>query len=615
MKKPLFLILTFVSVLAYSQHKIDTNKIYPVDEVVISGTKTEVNRSQVPLTISLVNQEQIKQSSESALLPVLSEYVPGMFVTKRGVTGFGVATGAAGQISMRGIGGSPNTQVLVLLNGNPQYMGLMGHPLPDAYRSSNVKRVEVIRGPASTLYGSNAMGGVINIITEEATKEGFSGNASASYGSFSTLKASLNGGFNKNKVSVFAGVNYDKTDGHREASYFHIMDGYFRGSYEISKHFKVSGDFSLAQFETADPGLDTSEVIVHGDSLDIQRGLFSISADNQFERIDGSIRFFYNFGEHSIWNSATPSDFLSNDYNYGIIAYENLKLFTGNTITFGIDYKQFGGEATQRAFNKQLVDTSVYEAAGYALIQQRLFNNKINLNAGFRLENNEMFGLEPVPTAGINYSAGSDTYVKTSVSKGYRSPTIRELYMFFPNPELKPEELTSIEAGVEKAFSGNRARAELTVFYAKGDNIVKLVSGDGGMKYQNTGEIENKGIELQSKLKVNEVISLNMNYSYINMKYPVLATPEHKLFVSGIYSYKGLTTTLSIQYINNLYTFIGANSLTTDFTLINTRVSYNINDLINVYLKAENLLNTKYEINYGYPMPGILFFGGVNLHI
>ena len=80
------------------------------------------------------------------------------------------ASGAAGGISIRGIGGSPNTQMLVLIDGHPQFMGLMGHPLPDAYVASDVERVEVVRGPASILYGTNAMGGVINIITRAVYK-------------------------------------------------------------------------------------------------------------------------------------------------------------------------------------------------------------------------------------------------------------------------------------------------------------------------------------------------------------------------------------------------------------------------------------------------------------
>lgn len=132
-----------------------------IDEVVITGSKAAVNRNQVPLTVSVINNSQIENQTEWALLPIINNMVPGLFVTERGVTGFGVSTGSAGGITIRGIGNSPNTGVLILLNGSPQYMGIMGHPLPDAYRSADIERVEIIRGPASSLYGSNAMGGVM----------------------------------------------------------------------------------------------------------------------------------------------------------------------------------------------------------------------------------------------------------------------------------------------------------------------------------------------------------------------------------------------------------------------------------------------------------------------
>ncbi len=141
--------------------------------VVVTGTRVEVARKNVPLTISVISEDEIRQSSETALLPVLSERVPGVFVTERGVTGFGVADGAAGNITVRGVGGSPNTQVLVLIDGSPQFMGIFGHPLPDAYVASDVERIEVIRGPASILYGTSAMGGVVNIITKKQKNRWF----------------------------------------------------------------------------------------------------------------------------------------------------------------------------------------------------------------------------------------------------------------------------------------------------------------------------------------------------------------------------------------------------------------------------------------------------------
>ena len=138
--------------------------------VVISANKIQVNRNSVPLTISVIDRDQIEASSESALLPVLSERVPGLFVTEKGITGFGVSNGSAGTVNIRGVG--QGNKVLMLFDGQPQWAGVFGHSLPDTYVASDIERVEVIRGPGSLLYGSNAMGGVVNIITRQHKQEG-----------------------------------------------------------------------------------------------------------------------------------------------------------------------------------------------------------------------------------------------------------------------------------------------------------------------------------------------------------------------------------------------------------------------------------------------------------
>lgn len=614
MKKTVFLFMIAVVIntnSGFSQQNKNTLKdTINIDEVVITGTKTSVNRNNVPLTVSVISKEKIENSSESALLPVLSEQVPGLFVTQRGITGFGVSTGSAGQITLRGIGGNPNTQVLILLNGNPQFMGIMGHPLPDAYEASDVEKVEVIRGPASTLYGTNAMGGVINIITKEQEEDGFKANARIMYGSYNTQKYMANGGFKKNGFNVFASFNHDQTNGHRDSSDFKINNGYFRLGYDINDHFKINADFSLANFDATDPGPEGSKA---GYTYDITRGMGAIALDNKFGKTSGSLRFFYNFGEHNITDG-----FHSKDKNYGIVFYQAFNLIKGNTVTFGTDYKQYGGIAENvKAMNgigMVFGDTTVWEMAGYAFIQQELFE-KLVLNAGFRLEHNSVFGNEPVPTGGVAFNPTSSTTLKASVAKGFRSPTIRELYLWTPaNSSLKPERMMNYEIGVLQKLMGNKLSLELTLFKAKGDNLIQTVMGPTALKNENTGKFSNTGVEFAGTFKPNNMFTLSANYSYISMKEPIVASPEQQLFFSGTYKWNGLTINLSVQHIHNLYTQRTPQKEKNSYTLLNSRVSYLINKYIDVFVKGENLTNKKYYINYAYPMPRIIFFGGFNLH-
>jgi iron complex outermembrane receptor protein len=602
----LFLILTGWASLSNAQDiSKDTLRI---DEVVVTGTPVKINRNNVPMSVSVVTQEQLNESSESAVLPVLSGTVPGLFVTERGVTGFGVSTGSAGQITIRGIGGNPTTGVLMLIDGHPQFMGIMGHPLPDSYVTSDIERVEVIRGAGSVLYGSNAMGGVINLITRKQSEDGFHGNSRLMYGSYNTQKYMLSGGYKKDKLSIYISGNHDQTDGHRPNSDFKITNGYSKIGYELNENFKLSADFSLAKFKSQDPGPDTLNA-KKGEAIDITRGYGSFTAENTFKKVSGSAKFFYNFGEHNITDG-----FHSTDHNYGVNLFESLKLFEGNTITLGIDYMNFGGlaENLKAMGGKGMVfaDTTVYELGYYGFIQQT-FAKKLTLNAGLRLQHNQVYGNEWIPSAGLSYRTNETTTLKASFSKGFRSPTIRELFLWGPNPKLQPETVLNYEAGILKSFYNRKLNVELTGFLVKGDNLIVTVPMKGLL---NAGEVENKGIEFSADANPVNRLNFRATYSYINMKSPVYATPEHQLYISSRYRLNKTSFTLSLQHVANLDTDPSAKTHFEDFTLVNARVGYRFCKFAEAFINGENLLNQKYEQNRYYTMPGTTVFAGLNLN-
>ncbi|MBP1669362.1 MAG: ligand-gated channel protein, partial [Bacteroidetes bacterium] len=599
-----FMAAMFITALSSNAQERSMQDTTKIDEVVVTGTKTRVSRNNVPLTVSVVTGKQVEESSESALLPVLSEQVPGVFVTERGITGFGVSTGAAGGITIRGVGGNPNTQVLILLNGNPQFMGIMGHPLPDAYIASDVQKVEVIRGPASTLYGSNAMGGVINIITKEQTREGLGANARIMYGSYNTQKYMVNAGLKKKGFTALASFNHDHTDGHRDSSDFTINNGYADLGYEINSHLNLKANFSLANFDATDPGQENAKA---GNTIDITRGMGSISFNNRFEKTSGSANFFFNFGEHNITDG-----FHSNDRNVGTIVYQSFSLFKGNTITLGADFKIYGGMAeNSKAMGGNgmvFTDTTVQEIAGYAHVQQLLFE-KLMINAGIRLENNSGFGTEPVPSFGLAYSLLSTTTFKASVAKGFRSPTIRELYMWgTANASLEPERMINYEVGVLQKLHKNKISLELTLFKSKGNNMIKAITNEGVTKYQNTGAFSNLGLEFAGTYAPLANLSFRANYTFIHMDQPIIATPEHMVNLNGSYAWKNLAFSLSAQSVRNLYLTVTPAEEKESYTLLHTKIAYKINKYVDVFVKGENLTNAKYIINAGYPMPGFLIF-------
>jgi outer membrane cobalamin receptor len=569
-----------------------------LDEVVVTGSPVKVNKNNVPMAVSVVTEKQISESDESSLLPVLNGRVPGLFVTERGVTGFGVSTGAAGQISIRGISENPTTGVLILIDGHPQFMGIFGHPLADAYVASDVERVEVIRGPASLLYGSNAMGGVINIITKKQHKDGLMANARLQYGSFNTQKYMASVGYRKNKFSAMASFNHDQTDGYRKNSDFNINNGYVKTGYEFNSHLRASADFSIASFHAMDPGPDTVNAEI-GDTIDITRGYWSVTLDNEFESMSGTLKFFYNFGEHSI-----SDGFHSNDANYGLNFFEAFKFFKGNCFTIGTDLVNYGGKV------ENVIDTTVYEAGVYGFFQQELFN-QLTLNAGLRLQDHKVFGTEWIPGAGFAWKIMNNLNWKGNVSKGYRSPTIRELFMWNHNVDLKPEEIMNYETGILCAFPKPKISFELTGFIDKGNNLI--VAGEMGKLY-NTGKVQNAGIEIAAASTTVKNLEINVTYSYINMKYPVYATPESQLFLGANYQFKKLGISANIKQINGLDTDPSP-VINTDenYTLLNGKITYKIIKYASIYLSSENLLNSRYETIHYYPMPGVTAFLGVDL--
>jgi outer membrane cobalamin receptor len=582
-----------------------------LDEVIVTGTKTCIAKNYVPFNVSIVGSEKIGNSSESSLLPVLEQQVPGLFVTQRGVTGFGVGAGSAGSITMRGLGGNPNSQVLVLINGSPQFMGIFGHPLPDAYVASDVEKVEVIHGAGSVLYGTNAMAGVINIITRSQEQDGYAVNGRILYGSFNTQKYMVNAGYKRKGLGIMASFNNDKTDGHRPAADFNISNGFLKLNYTFSPHFNISAETNIAVYKATDPGPVSGQ---KGTSINIFRGSSYLHAFSNYKHSSGSIRFFYNYGRHKI-----SDGFRSRDANYGLSVFHSFKYIKNNTTSIGFDYKNYGGRAENIfAGGGQGVlfgSHTISEWAPYIFSQQSVAK-KLILSVGFRTEKNSVYGSIPVPSGGVSYLATKSTTLKASVSKGFRSPTILELYLFPPaNPNLQPEKMTNYEVSIHQQLADKKISLECTFFKVKGGNLIQTIFQNGGPKNVNAGAFNNTGIEFSSSYVISNRLNVGVNYGYTDLKRPVLAVPKHQLLVNGNYTTRNLLFNISLQEIASLYTQTGATPLQNSYFLINARAGCRASSFFDVFVKGENLSNRQYQINNGYPMPGITLLAGLNIHL
>ena len=172
------------------------------------------------------------------------------------------------------------------------------------------------------------------------------------------------------------------------------------------------------------------------------------------------------------------------------------------------------------------------------------------------------------------------------------------------------------ELAFSQSLSGGRFIYGVNLFYIDGKNlIVTLPNPNGsGMLNQNSGEIINKGIEFQLAYRIDRNWSVDANYSYLDMKNPVVAAPEHKLYAGASFSYGRWNVSTGFQYIGKLYTQTDPVK-TEDFVLWNLRASLRVNSWLEIWGRGENLLAQRYEINAGYPMPKATFMVGLNLNL
>ena len=626
--------LLFVSAFIFnSANASETNEALKYDsiqEVVITGTRAATDVRHLSQTVNVIDRAAIEETNRTSLLPLLTEQVPGLFITQRGYAGYGVSDGAAGIVSMRGLTGSGTAvRTLVLIDGHPNYAGIFGHPIADSYQSLMTERVEVLRGPASMLYGSYAMSGVINIVTKKP-QDGTHAYLHAGYGSFNTAETELSVNTHQGKVSAVAGGSYNRTDGHRENMNFEQFSGYAKLCYDISKNWNASANVDITRFKASYPG-PTYKPLTDADQ-DITRGTTALFIENDYERTSGAVSVFYSWGDHWINDGYAEGEspklfrFTSYDDMMGVSAWQSINLFEGNRITAGVDYYRYGGVVNYDSIGgrpkEQQVDKREDEIAGYIEVRQAI-GSWLTLNAGLRADHHSRIGTELVPQFGAAFHLPADAEIKLSAGKGFRYPTLKDNFLFQPkNPDLEPESLWNYELAFSQTLLYGKLHYGINLFYMDVKNTIQALKANGGPKNQNTGELKNKGVEVQASYLISKSFALNGNYSLLIMETPVVGAPMHKAYLGGTFNKGSWHASTGLQYINSLYstpktqkpaTVLANPDIKDDFLLWNARVSYQLSDMLQLWVNGDNLLNTKYQINDGYPMPGIAFMGGVNL--
>lgn len=594
---------------ASATEKGDTTHM--LNELVVTGTNDVVPQKLLPYTVSVVNNRQLEATGQTQVLSAISGMVPSLFVSQRSIFGFGVSNGGSGHIKLRGVGGDRASAVLMMVDGQPQFAGIYSHHIADFYDKEYVDRVEVLRGPGSVLYGSNAMAGAINVITKNAT-DGVHTTLQSQYGSYNTWLSSITNTVRYGKLSSLVSLSYDRTDGNVKNFDFKQADGYAKVGYDFSDKWKAYIDYTLMNFRGNDPiypklSNPESTYIYH---QNITRGEAAATVTNNYGKVSGSARIYYNYGNHFVDD---PRHFHSTDDRLGVILYENFSPWKGASATVGFDFDTYsgripvsGGTNHTEGSMTTISRKTIVEYSPYVTLSQKFMNELLNLSAGVRMANSDKFDTQWIPQFGFSVNPGLDWTVKGNLAMGYRNPSFRELYLYrMANPDLQPEKMMNYEISVGKSFT-RYFTAEITGYYSKGDNMIQVVD----QKNRNTGRFINKGIEVSAHSHPVDNLWLTATYSYLHTSlHNLVGAPKNQYYLGVEWKpWKFLNVGTDIKGVGGLY--VADNYRHQNYALLNLKVTWDICRYVSIFTRLENITDANYTINRGYEMPGFTAMGG-----
>lgn len=585
-------------------------------EVVVTGTNHSVSKDQLPYSVSVVGEERLQSTGQTQVLSAISGIVPSLFVSERSILGFGVSNGGSGHIKLRGTGGDRASAVLMMVDGQPQFAGIYSHHIADFYDKEYVERVEVLRGPGSVLYGSNAMAGAINVITKSPRHDGIHTTVSTQYGSYNTWLTSATNSTHFVRFSSLASASYNRTDGTVDNFDFKQADGYVKLVYEISDNWKAAADYTIMHFKGNDPIYPT---LSNPESTDIYRqsitrGEASISATNSYGATGGTVRAYYSYGSHYVDD---PRHFHSLDDRFGVMAFQNLTPWRGASATVGLDFDTYSGQIPVSGGNNHTEGSistisrkRITEYSPYLTLSQTLAGGRINLSGGLRMANSDMFDTQWVPQAGFAITPGAGYTIKGNIAMGYRNPSFRELYLYrMANSDLQPEKMINYEMSAGKSFS-RWLSAEVTFYYSRGRDMIQTVDN----RNVNTGRFINKGIELSASSRPLENLRLYASYSWLHTSLRNLTgAPKNQYYIGAELALirDRLKVAADLKGTGGLY--VADDVKKQNYALLNLKLTYRICRHADIFTRLENITDARYTINRGYEMPGFTAMGDVKV--
>lgn len=584
-----------------------------LEDMVVSATRTPTRISQLGSSVTVITSKEIEAKQQTQVIDVLRN-VPGLSVVQSG------PKGAAVSIFMRG---TANKHTLILVDGVEfrDASTPAAESNPSNLTTDNIERIEVVRGPQSVLYGSDAIGGVINIITKKGQKKP-TGYVSVEAGSYSTKRGVAGGSFGNDYVTASLTVSGTETDGFstaREEDGNSEDDGYENKSAGLkinaipSEILDLNFNLHLAESEYEMDGLtyDANWNSVFGDTLDTQ------NTDEITGRLEGVFHFLNDRWQMAVGGAYANvereydyEDGSEYDYEGEIRKFDIQNTFfinEQNTLVAGIETEDETYD--DGSLDKRITNNAIY-------LQEQFVAGNFAVAAGIRYDEHDTFGGETTWRAAPSYTiSATGTQIKASIGTGFKAPSLYQLYAeYYGTEDLKPEESIGYDIGVEQSFMDKQIIIGLSWFWNDIDNFIDW--DNNSWTYQNIDEIRTQGIESTIAWHPCDYFNMQLGYTYTDTEDDngdrLDRRPLHKGTADlNFYPTKHLQINFNAVYVSERD---DDDEELDAYTLVNLAASYQVCKNVKVFGRIENLFDEEYEEVGGYGTADLSAYAGVKLN-
>ena len=592
------LILSFLlSEYSYSQ-ELDTNSLNSseIENITIRSTRIPAGAKDIGSSLYIISEDQIKARGFKDAIDAISS-APGVTSKQNG------SFGGVGTIRIRG---ASSSQTLVLVDGVPvnDSSSPAGGYNFEYLNTSNIQSIEVLKGSQSTLWGSDAIGGVINIYTKQPESTSF--GASAEIGSFGLKRGSADINFagsnsrfrvSTSKTSVDGISKADEKDGNSEDDGFE------------SESYSMSGSIDLDSL-ILKGSLSYMESQVEYDSYGFATGVQDGDERSNTDEFIGSISALFDLFDDKLQNSIFISqsdinrDYYSNgSFSFGAEGKRELIRYQGNIEVNEFNKVAFGLESEE---SKVDVDESTID--GSFLLYEFRPNSKIIISTGIRNDDHEGFGSKTTRRISGTFKPSDNLIIRSSWGEGFKVPTIFQSTYFCcgatsANSSIRPETSTSYDFGFELFFNEMNSNFSITYFDQDINDQINFSFGVGG--YENIDKVNSEGFEIALDYQISKLMSLYLNYSYIDsvdgngssLFYVAKDSGEAGLIYEPNNSFSG---SIIARYNGSESSSYGKID---SWIRFDVNGSYKLSGTNELYFRIENLLDEEYQQIFGYGTP------------